>query len=190
MKILFILGESGSGKTTLEKHLIENYGFKSIDKLSSRPHRDGDESGYTYFSAQEIVDMWVDWLVQECVKYDGHFYAMRLTHDAKKDDCYVATVVPAGYHQFIDMGIEDNNEVYSIFLTCDIAEQWMRQRWDSEESIKSRMKLNKRLRRSWCEHNQYEWSRGTEPVVELMKLIYPSLFYGQQNRDSEECPQV
>jgi hypothetical protein len=88
------------------------------------------------------------------------------------------------------MGIEDNNEVYSIFLTCDIAEQWMRQRWDSEESIKSRMKLNKRLRRSWCEHNQYEWSRGTEPVVELMKLIYPSLFYGQQNRDSEECPQV
>jgi hypothetical protein len=55
-------------------------------------------------------------------------YAMRIQHDAKPDDKFVCCITPSGYHQFIDMGIEDQHEVKSIFLTCDIAEEWMRKR--------------------------------------------------------------
>lgn len=62
------------------------------------------------------------------MKYDGNFYSMRIPHDAKQDDCFVVCITPSGYHQFIDMGIEDQHEVESIFLTCDIAEEWMRKR--------------------------------------------------------------
>ena len=182
-KILFILGESWSGKTTLEKHLVEHYWFRMFDKLTSRPPRDGDNSGYIHFSAREIADMYVDWLVHECVKYDGNMYAMRIQHDAKPDDKFVCCITPSGYHQFIDMGIEDQHEVESIFLTCDIAEEWMRKRWDSEADITRRLILNKKLRKHAGWHEIMEWSRWLDCLIELLKLIYTTLLWAK--RDSK-----
>ena len=88
--------------------------------------------------------MYVSGLVHECVKYDNAIYAMRTPSDAKPDDCFVVCIVPQGYHQFIDAGIEDHHEVASIFITNDNAEEWMRNRWDSEESIARRITLNKK----------------------------------------------
>jgi len=181
-KILFVLGESWSGKTTLEKHLVEHYWFRMFDKLSSRPPRN-DDSGYIHFPAREISDMYVDWLVHECVKYDNNFYAMRLPSDAKPDDRFVVCIVPQGYHQFIDMGIEDNHEVESIFLTNDLAEEWMRKRWDNEADIARRVTLNKRLRKHAGWHEIIEWSRWLDCIVELLKLIYPTFLWAK--RDSK-----
>jgi guanylate kinase len=176
MKILFILWDSGSGKSTLEKHLVDNYGFRMFDKLSSRPTRN-DDSGYMYFPAKEITDMYVDWMVQECIKYDGNIYAMRIPSDARDDDCFVAVMVPSWYHQFIDMGIEDNNEVYSIFLTNDSCAEWMKNRWDSNESIQRRLHLNKKLRKfsGWFE--QIESSQWVELVTNIISLLYPNLIW-------------
>lgn len=181
-KILFILWESWSGKTSLEKHLVEHYWFRMFDKLSSRPPRN-DDSGYMHFPAREISDMYVDWLVHECVKYDNNFYAMRLPSDAKPDDCFVVCIVPQGYHQFIDMWIEDNHEVESIFLTNDNAEEWMRKRWDNEADIARRVTLNKRLRRYAWWHEQIDGSRWLDCLVELLKLIYPTFIWAK--RDSK-----
>lgn len=181
-KILFVLGESWSGKTSLEKHLVEHYWFRMFDKLSSRPPRN-DDSGYIHFPAREISDMYVDGLVHECVKYDGNFYAMRLPSDAKPDDCFVVCIVPQGYHQFIDMGIEDHHEVESIFLTNDLAEEWMRKRWDNEADIARRVTLNKRLRRYAGGHEQIDGSRWLDCLVELLKLIYPTFIWAK--RDSK-----
>lgn len=174
MKILFILWESWSGKTTLERYLIENYWFRTFDKLSSRPPRD-DDSWYIHFPAKEITDMYVDWIVHECIKYDGHMYAMRIPSDAKEDDCFVAVVTPSWYHQFIDIWIDDKHSVYSIFMTNSRADEWMWNRWDSKESIRRRSILNKKLvRYSWA-FDIIDWSRWAEAITELLKLMYPKL---------------
>lgn len=181
-RILFVLGESWSGKTSLEKHLVEHYWFRMFDKLSSRPPRN-DDSWYIYFPAREISDMYVDGLVHEYVKFDWNAYAMRIPHDAKPDDCFVACIIPQGYHQFIDAGIEDHHEVESIFLTNDNAEEWMRNRWDNETDISRRVLLNKRLRRYAWWHEQIDGSRWTECIIELLKLIYPTFIWAK--RDSK-----
>lgn len=176
MRILFVLWESGSGKTTLENYLVENYWFKMFDKLTSRPPRENDRSWYMHFSAREIADMYVDGLVHECVKYDNSFYAFRVPHTTSEEDKFVCVLTPSGYHQFIDMDIEDGNEVYSIFLTNDNCDKRMRKRWDSEESIQKRIKLNKRLRRSAWEHTMINSQGWTEHIVELLKLYFPTFF--------------
>ena len=178
-KILFILWESWSWKTTLEKILTSEYGFESFDKLSSRPNR-GDDSGYMHLSAKEIAEYYAEGLVHECIRYNGHMYAMRLP---RHEGVYVACVVPAGYHQFIDMGIEDNHEVHSIFLTHPDCGAMMRKRWDPEESISERVRLNERLRRSSGEHTIINTSGGALQALEQVKLLFPTLFYAQPTKE-------
>jgi len=175
MKVLFILWESGAGKTTLEKYLVEYYGFRTFDKYSSRPPRD-DDSGYIHKSAHDIADMYISGEIQECMKFDWHMYWMAIPKDAKKDDCFVAVMVPSGYHQFIDMWIEDNNEVYSIYMTNKYCEEWMFNRWDSFDSIKARAKLNKSLNRFSGAFDIIDGSRWAQAVIELLKIMYPKLF--------------
>jgi len=80
-----------------------------------------------HFPAREIADMYVDGLVQECIKYDGNFYAMRIPSH-KETDKFVVVITESGLQQFIDMGIEDMFEVQSIFLTNPKCEKNMRKR--------------------------------------------------------------
>lgn len=175
MKVLFILGESGAGKTTLEKYLVEYYGFRTFQKYSSRPPRD-DDSWYEYKTAHEITDMYISWEIQECIKFDGNIYGMKIPDDAKPTDCFAAVMVPSGYHQFIDMGIEDTNDVYSIYMTNKYCEEWMYNRGDSQKDVQSRVELNKKLNRFSGAFDVVDWSRWSDATIELLKLMYPKLF--------------
>lgn len=174
MKILFILWESWSGKTTLEKYLVENHWFKTFDKLSSHPPRD-DDSGYTHFPAKQITDMYVDGLVHECIKFDWNIYAMRIPN-GNPNDKYVAVMVPSGYHQMLDLWIQDGNEVYSIFMTNNKCREWMEKRWDSKESIERRMILNERLMKYSGSHDVINGERWAECITHTLSLLYPRLF--------------
>lgn len=173
-KILFILWESWAGKTSLENVLIKDYGYRTLDKLSSRPPRN-DGSGYMHFPAREIADMYVDGLVQECIKYDGNFYAMRIPSH-KETDKFVVVITESGLQQFIDMGIEDMFEVQSIFLTNPKCEKNMRKRWDSEESIQSRLKLNERMKRWRWRHIEIDASCETSQLVTRIQNLLPTFF--------------
>lgn len=173
-KILFILGESWAGKTSLENVLIKDYGYRTLDKLSSRPPRN-DGSGYMHFQAREIADMYMDGLVHEFIKYDGNAYAFRIPSH-KDDDKFCVSIVEAWFQQFIDMGIEDMFEVQSIFLTNSKCEQNMRKRWDSEESIQSRLKLNERMKRWRWRHIEIDASCETSQLVTRIQNLLPTFF--------------
>ena len=177
-KILFILWESGAGKTTLENILTSEYGFKSFDKLSSRPPR-REDSEYMHLSALEIAEYYAEGLVHECIRYNGNMYAMRLP---REEWVYVACLVPAGYHQFIDMGLEDKHEVCSVFLTHPDCGAMMRKRGDEEENIAERVRLNERLRRSAGGHTIINTSGGVAQALEQIKLLFPNLFYAQPSK--------
>ncbi len=173
-KILFILGESWAGKTSLENVLIKDYGYRTFDKLSSRPPRN-DGSGYMHFPAREISDMYIDGLVHEFIKYDGNVYAMRIPSHSK-DDKFVVVIAESGFQQFIDMGIEDQFEIESIFLTNHKCEQHMRKRWDSEESIQSRLRLNERMKRWRWRHTEIDASCETQQLVIRLQHLFPTFF--------------
>jgi hypothetical protein len=93
-----------------------------------------------------------------------------------KDTNYVVVLTESWFQQFIDMDLEEEHEVASIFLTNDNCEELMRKRWDSEESISRRLYLNNRMRNHMWMHMVISWNGWTETVVELLKLQFPKLF--------------
>ena len=175
--ILFILWESGSGKTTLEHALVNQYWFKMFDKYSTRPPRWGDDkSGYHHITVSDMLARWATGELDECIKYNGEFYGMAIPWWNMPDEKYVAVVTESWFQQFIDMGIYNEHDVYSIFLINKNCEEWMRNRWDSEENISERMFLNTIMRIYSWSHNTIPADGWSEAVLELIKLYYPELF--------------
>jgi guanylate kinase len=105
--VILLVGESGSGKTATERAL-ERKGFKRIISYTTRPMREGEEDGVSYYFTEpmtflELVDagFFAEW-----VKYNGNYYGT-----AKMDcvDDRVIVVEPEGLKQ-----LQENIELKTI----------------------------------------------------------------------------
>lgn len=51
--MIILMGKTSSGKDTIMKELITSYGFSMIVRYTTRPIRDGEKDGHTYFFISE-----------------------------------------------------------------------------------------------------------------------------------------
>lgn len=106
--LIILVGKSLSGKTTIVKNMVDNYGYTSIIKTTSRPKRNGEVDGvdYHFISDEDFLQMIYD---KEFVDYRQYNTKLGVWHygisydefyKRDKDGKYVIILTPDEYKRF------------------------------------------------------------------------------------------
>lgn len=106
--LIILVGKSLSGKTTIVKRMVDNYGYTSIIKTTSRPKRSGEVDGvdYHFVSEEDFLQMIYDKEFVDYRKYNTKlgvwFYGISYDEFYKrdKDGKYVIILTPEEYKRF------------------------------------------------------------------------------------------
>lgn len=137
-KIFLLMGPSGSGKTTLGGYLKE-LGIPELVSHTSRPPRKGEVNGVNYYFVDK--EKFMDLELIEFVEYDGHYYGMSKDEVRRKFAQSNKVFVIAEFNGAKQFKEAYPQEIVIIFITIPLAEmeKRMRERGDSEKSIKRRI---------------------------------------------------
>lgn len=99
-KVLFILGGSASGKSTICNKLVEETSFKPIISHTSRPIREGEEEGvsYYYINKKEFLKEILKGNMIEFSIYNNWFYGIH-KNSINSDFDYIMVIEPKGYRK-------------------------------------------------------------------------------------------
>lgn len=136
--LLLLIGASASGKTTLGVHL-ETLGVKQLVSHTTRQMRTGEINGETYYYITKEEFDNIDKLEQ--TYYAGNYYCLsRQEVERHKEDLVYCIVDSHGVQQILQNYGRDNVIVIYIDVSYVDMIKRMRNRGDSEEKIKERIK--------------------------------------------------
>lgn len=137
-KIILLIGCSGSGKTTLGKTLKE-LGIPELISHTTRKKRNGEIDGETYYYITKQEFDKLDKLENTC--YAGNFYCLsREEVNRHKKDLVYCIVDANGVNQIRDNYGQNNVYVINVHIGYGEMEKRLRNRGDSEEEIRKRLK--------------------------------------------------
>lgn len=121
--ILTLTGPSCSGKSTLEKLLRKEHGFMNVVSTTTRPMREGEVDGESYyFATREAFQALIDsQALVECVEFNGNFYGVTKQEIERVASCgkpIVVVVEPEGLKQMRDYAARHDWDIYSAFVDC------------------------------------------------------------------------
>jgi guanylate kinase len=139
-QLIVFIGDGGSGKTTLIDTLSERYPeyFKKIVTCTNRDPRIGEIDGKDYhFLPPDYFSNNPD-LVLTKKTNDGIHYGTRMS-DLRSDTHHLLLASkPTGIQRLLDLGLK-NIVVVRISITEELKVKRMKDRGDSEDSIKKRV---------------------------------------------------
>lgn len=161
-KIFLLMGPSGAGKTTLGGYLKE-LGIPELISHTTRPLRKNEVNGIHYHFVSDDEFKKLDLI--ESVVYDGHHYGLSKGEVEQKLALNNKVFVVAELNGAKQIKEVYPNEVVVIFITVSLQEmeKRMRERGDSEESIR------KRLKRA-IQNKEHEHSRFADYIIENYDL--------------------
>lgn len=136
--MVLLIGASASGKTETTKELYNLYGIKKVVTHTTRPMRKGEKQGidYHFVSEEEFQKLKDQDYFIETTEYSGHHYG---TSRPEVADDKVVSVETNGARVYL--GLNDPHIiVFRLIAPPEMRAARMRQRGDSEESIKERLK--------------------------------------------------
>lgn len=109
MSVFLITAPSGAGKTTLAQSLQKNRYWEECMSHTTRPMRDGEAEGVTYYYIDEksFLESVKGGHFAEHVKYDGHFYGI-----SKRE---IERVMGKGGHVFIIVNYDGYEQVKEAY---------------------------------------------------------------------------
>lgn len=143
--IIIINGPSGSGKTTLGNYFGE-LGLKEIVSTTTRPPREGEIDGISYYFVTEEEFLAAD-RIEESL-YSGHYYGVtRAEVEAKVGDgqSAYASLDINGVKRFKELYPEDTIVLY-LKVSRTLIKKRMARRGDSVENIRRRLAQHRQTR--------------------------------------------
>jgi len=124
-KIITITGASCSGKTTFQEKLINEYGFANLVSSTTRPKREGEVEGKTYyFVSKESFEQMIERReLTQSVFFSGNYYGVTNNEAILKslDGAPILTIVePTGVLQYQRFAEENDWEFKSIYIDVDL----------------------------------------------------------------------
>lgn len=177
--LIILTGKTASGKDTVISKLLSLLpGFKKVVTTTSRPPRDGEQSGVDYFfiSREDFKQKIERGNFIEYVEYGGNFYGTEKTQlmDANQDLIWKIDPSRAGkIRELID------SRVLVIYLTVDdsVVLERLRKRGFSQEDINKRMSEDQKL---WEEYkDSYDFVVKNVPgqlnqtINKIIQIIRP-----------------
>lgn len=140
--IIIITGPSGSGKTTLRRILNEKYNIPTLQNVTTRDKRPGEEDGrdYLFITVEEFQRMKDKGLLLEWVKYSGNYYG--LIGNAKGDMKGVTVLETEGAKRIKGMFPHKVKIVY-LDVPEIIRRERMLGRGDSPEYVSERIRWDR-----------------------------------------------
>lgn len=139
-RIIIIAGPSGVGKTTISKYLQENYNIPRVVTHTTRPKRQGEVEGKSYYF--ETDESFSKLHFFEHVKYGHYQYgsSKESLESAWKDHDIVSLIVETdGVKSYLK---ELGDQVYFVYLEVDSYDtlvERLKERGDDSEEIKKRL---------------------------------------------------
>lgn len=109
--MIIISGRSCSGKDTVVKELTNKFGYRRATTYSTRPMRDGEVEGDTYYflSVEEFLQKYIDGFFLEVEYFDTnkgiYFYGSSTESYKKADENTVFILTPDGLKKLMDKNI-------------------------------------------------------------------------------------
>ncbi len=125
--IYLIVAPSGAGKTAITERLEDKYGLKSIQSYTTRPKRNGDETGHTFITDEEF-DKLTD--IVAYTEFCGYRYAAT-TEQVNTHDLYV--IDPKGIKYFREK-YHGKKKFKVIYIDSDLTTRYERIRKRTEKS--------------------------------------------------------
>lgn len=146
-KIVVLIGAGGSGKTSVAKKLEETGAFKFAPTTTSRKIRDGEVHGVDYFfvDENEFKKMIDNGEMLEYIQFNGNYYGTnkkRLTDILKEKHCVVC-IEENGAKKMKEVFPHQTLTIF-IYVPENELKKRMKNRGDSDDHIKSRLKLAKK----------------------------------------------
>lgn len=130
-KIKILCGTSGSGKDYILKHLVDNYGYKTLISCTTRPSRPNEKDGIDYlFETKETFksmikhNMLIEYRSYKTI-CNGEktiwYYGLPKRKLDLNNEKYVVVLDLKGAESFVNYYGKDNCETY--FIECSVKER-------------------------------------------------------------------
>ncbi len=144
--MIILIGESGSGKTTILNKLVEK-GFEKAINHTTRKPRDNEESTneYKFISKDEFNKMWENGELLQRAEFNNEYYG--ISTNSLKDNVVCISIVDSVKdikNRAKELNMQNVN-IITIYVYVNEQERInrMKQRGDTEESIATRLKIDK-----------------------------------------------
>lgn len=144
--MLGILGKSASGKDTVCNILISDFGYEKVLQYTTRPMRQGEINGVTYYfiHENEFLQRIEDGFFVEWKKYntvDGDWYYGHSVDDCNNAKENSIIVLPPDRYGIVSA---KGYELRSIYLYANIStiKERLKERGDKKEEIERRIKTD------------------------------------------------
>ena len=145
-KMIILIGESGSGKTTILNKLVEK-GFEKAINHTTRLPRDNEKNTneYKFISKDEFNKMWENGELLQRAEFNNEYYG--ISTSSLKDNVVCISIVDSVKdikNRAKELNIKNVN-IITIYVYVSEQERInrMKQRGDTEESIATRLKIDK-----------------------------------------------
>lgn len=144
--MVILIGESGSGKTTILNKLVEK-GFNKAINHTTRSPRENEENTkeYKFITKDEFNKMWNDGKLLQRAEFNGEYYG--ISTDSLRENVACISIVDS-VKDIKDRAKElnmNNIKIITIYIYVSEEERIkrMKARGDTEESIQTRIKLDR-----------------------------------------------
>lgn len=122
--IVLLLGKSGAGKTSVQKYFHDNLGYSTIISSTTRPCREGEQSGkdYYFLTEDEFISKLNNGEFVEYTKYRDWYYGIEKKELLTKQDSFLVTDI-VGFRNLKRLGIK----VCSIYIESNDKDRYIRQ---------------------------------------------------------------
>lgn len=144
--MIILIGESGSGKTTILNKLVEK-GFEKAINHTTRAKRDNEENTkeYKFINKDEFNKMWENGELLQRAEFNNEYYG--ISTSSLKDNVVCISIVDSVKdikNRTKELDIKNVN-IITIYVYVSEQERInrMKQRGDTEESIQTRLRLDR-----------------------------------------------
>lgn len=142
--MIVLIGKSCSGKDRISKELIENHGYKSIVRYTTRPIRKGEKQDitYHYISEDEFIQKIKDGFFAEWKDYSttqGIWYYGTAYEDLDNADEETVIILPPDRYKEALENIHNNLTVIYVYANNSTIKNRLNKRGDNKEEALRRI---------------------------------------------------
>lgn len=144
--MLILIGESGSGKTTILNKLVEKGFEKAINHTTRKPRENEQVAGeYKFLTKEEFNQMWDNGELLQRAEFNNEYYG--ISTSSLKDNVVCISIVDSVRdikNRARELNI-DNVKIVTVYVYVNEQERVnrMRERGDTDESIQTRLMIDK-----------------------------------------------